>query len=255
MHKPPSDPGGDWDVIEIEGIHARGFCNVVMTNDVYALRPGDCQPTWILEPDGSLMSCGLLLRPGSESTRFRLLTRKSVESRVAHWLRALSDGFVGMDTEDVFAKAPGPVVIRRLPHLLADEVDSKPPPPEEFDSETTGWAFHKPYWIGQRARASAPGGLESMPEFSWDEPADQPLGQTALHHVHKRAGARVAPFAGWEMPIRYSSVQEEHLAVRQAAGLFDVTHMGLLEFKGDNVHLFLNTITTNDISLLETGKA
>jgi glycine hydroxymethyltransferase len=66
-------------------------------------------------------------------------------------------------------------------------------------------------------------------------------------------GAKVAPFAGWEMPIRYSSVQEEHLAVRQAAGLFDVSHMGLFEFDGDNVHLFLNTITTNDISLLAIG--
>ncbi len=115
MHKPTSDPGGDWDIIEIEGSHARGFCNVAMTNDVYALKPGESQPTWILEPDGRLMGCGLLKRPGEESTRFQLLTRKSVESRVSHWLRALSDGFVRMDVDDVFAKAPGPVVIRRLP--------------------------------------------------------------------------------------------------------------------------------------------
>jgi len=53
--------------------------------------------------------------------------------------------------------------------------------------------------------------------------------------------------------VRYGSVQEEHQAVREAAGLFDVSHMGLFEFSGENVHLFLNTITTNDISLLKVG--
>jgi glycine hydroxymethyltransferase len=255
MHKPTSDPGGDWDIIEVEGTHARGFCNVAMTNDVYALNPGESQATWILEPDGQLMGCGRLKRPGLESTRFQLLLRKSVESRVAHWFRALSDGFVSMDLDDVFAKAPGPVVIRRLPHELTEECEEQPASSDVFDEETTGWAFHKPYWIGQRARAEAPGGLESLPAFSWDEPSDQPLKQTNLYHLHRQAGAKMAPFANWEMPIRYSSVQDEHQAVRQAAGLFDVSHMGLFEFEGDNVHLFLNTITTNDISLLGIGQA
>ena len=85
--------------------------------------------------------------------------------------------------------------------------------------------------------------------------ADSPLRRTALYDIHHRAGARIAPFAGWQMPIRYTSVQEEHLAVRQAAGLFDVSHMGLFEFSGDNVHLFLNTITANDVSLLAIGQA
>ncbi|NIO69217.1 MAG: hypothetical protein GTN71_09330, partial [Anaerolineae bacterium] len=119
-----------------------------MTNDVYALGPGESQPTWILEPDGRLMSGGVLKRPGEETTRFQLLIPKSVESRVAHWLRALSDGYVHVDGDDVFAKAPGPVVVRRLPHELADEWESRPPAAETFDDETVGWAFHKPYWIG-----------------------------------------------------------------------------------------------------------
>jgi glycine hydroxymethyltransferase len=65
----------------------------------------------------------------------------------------------------------------------------------------------------------------------------------------------MTPFAGWEMPVRYGSVQDEHLAVRQAAGLFDVSHMGLFEFSGENVHLFVNTLTTNDVSLLKVGQA
>ncbi|UCC65010.1 MAG: glycine cleavage system aminomethyltransferase GcvT, partial [Anaerolineae bacterium] len=255
MHKPTKDPGGKWDIVEIEGTHARGFCNVAMTNDVYALRPGESQPTWILEPDGRLMSAGVLKRPGEETTRFQLLILKSVESRVAHWLRALSDGYVHMDDDDVFAKAPGPIVVRRLPHELADEWEAKPPAEEAFDDGVIGWAFHKPYWIGQRARADAPGNLELLPAFVWEEPATLPLKQTTLYDIHHRQGAKMAPFAGWEMPIRYTSVQEEHLAVRQGAGLFDVSHMGLFQLSGDNVHLFLNTITTNDVSFLKVGQS
>ena len=255
MYKPTKDPGGEWDIVEIEGTHARGFCNVAMTNDVYALGPGESQPTWILEPDGRLMSGGVLKRPGEETTRFQLLIPKSVESRLAHWLRALSDGYIHMDDDDLFAKAPGPVVVRRLPHGLADEWDARPPTVEDFDTEDVGWAFHKPYWIGQVARAQAPGGLQSLPDFTWEEPVEQPLQRTTLYDLHVEAGAKMAPFAGWDMPIRYSSVQEEHLAVRQNAGLFDVSHMGLFEFSGENVHLFLNTLTTNDVSLLDIGQA
>ncbi len=260
MYKPTKDPGGEWDIIEIEGTHARGFCNVAMTNDVYALGPGESQPTWILEPDGRPMSGGVLMRPRQDTTCFQLLIVKSAESRVAHWLRALSDGYVHMDDDDPYAKAPGPVVVRRLSHLLADDWDSRPPELASFGKEDeeggdTGWAFHKPYWIGQRARAHAPGGLEPMPAFAWEEPADAPIKQTVLYNAHVQAEAKMAPFAGWEMPIRYSSVQEEHQAVREAAGLFDVSHMGLFEFSGENVHLFVNTLTANDVSLLNVGQA
>ncbi|MFN2167191.1 MAG: glycine cleavage system aminomethyltransferase GcvT, partial [Anaerolineae bacterium] len=159
------------------------------------------------------------------------------------------------DPDDVFAKTPGPVVIRRLPHTLADEWTARPPADEEFDGEKVGWAFHKPYWIGQRARAAAPGGLEPLPPFAWEEPEGLPLQRTTLYDVHQQAGAKLVPFAGWEMPVRYKSVQEEHLAVRQDAGLFDVSHMGLLEFSGENVHLFVNTITSNDIALIGFGQS
>ena len=63
------------------------------------------------------------------------------------------------------------------------------------------------------------------------------------------------PFAGYEMPVQYSSVMDEHLAVRKNAGLFDVSHMGLFEFRGENVHLFLHTIATNDITLVGVGNS
>jgi glycine hydroxymethyltransferase len=282
MHRPTTDPSEDWDVIEIEGPHARGFCNVAMTNDVYALEPGQTQPTWILEPDGRLMSGGVLKRPCEDSTCFHLLLPKITESRVAHWLRSLSDGFVDVDPDDIFLKTPGPVVVRRLPHEMAEEFAERPPSPDLFEEETVGkappsgqaqdltagWAYHKPYWIGQKARADAPGGLQPLPPFIWAATGPQPeeeqapgpgrekaprLLHTRLFELHRRAGAKMVPFAGYEMPVQYTSVQEEHQAVRTAAGLFDVSHMGLFEFTGENVHLFLNTIATNDISVVEVG--
>ena len=127
LRKPTRDPGGEWDVIEIDGAHARGFCNVAMTNDVYALGPGQSQPTWVLEADGRPICGAVLKRPGPEQTRFQLLVRKADEPRTAHWLRALSDGFVTMDPVDRFIKAPGPVVVRRLPHELAKGWIERPP--------------------------------------------------------------------------------------------------------------------------------
>jgi glycine hydroxymethyltransferase len=176
---------------------------------------------------------------------------KSIESRVAHWLRALSDGYVQLGG-DLFVKTPGPVVVRRLPHELAEEWDVIPQTLDDFGDASAGWAFHKPYWVGQRARPEAPGDTEARAAFEWEAPEVE-LQKTVLNRVHRQAGAKMVPFAGWEMPVRYSSVQEEHWAVRQAAGLFDVSHMGLFEFSGENVHLFLNTLTTNDVSLLSVG--
>jgi glycine hydroxymethyltransferase len=253
MLKPSTDPSPDWDVIEIEGPQARGFCNVAMTADAYALKPGACQPTWLLEPDGRLMAGGVLKRPGDESTRFQLLIAKAAEPRVVHWLRDLSDGFVCMDPGDPHVRAPGPVVVRRLSHEEAYAWEMRPPAADEFAKETVGWALHKSYWIGQRARADAPGGLQALPAFAWEPPVNPTLLRTRLNEQHRRLGGKMVPFAGYEMPVQYTSVLDEHQTVRTKAGLFDVSHMGLFEFSGENVHLFLNNVTTNDISLIKVG--
>ena len=255
MYKPTTDPGGEWDVIDIHGQRARGFCNVAMTNDVYLLGPGESQQTWVLESDGRLMSPGVLKRVGEENAHFQLLTPKSAESRVVHWLRALSDGFVVIDPDDLYARAPGPLVLKRLPHELAETWEMCPPDPADFETDAAGWATHKPFWIGHCGRDAMPGGLPALSPFTWEPDPNPAIRRTRLFETHRNAGAKMVPFAGWEMPVQYTSVQEEHLAVRQKAGLFDVSHMGLFEFSGDNVHLFLNTIATNDVSLIEPGES
>ena len=69
------------------------------------------------------------------------------------------------------------------------------------------------------------------------------------------AGARIVPFAGWEMPVQYSGVIDEVRAVRKAAGVFDVSHMGEALVTGPAALAWLNSLTTNDVSRLTPGRA
>ncbi|MBX5439550.1 MAG: glycine cleavage system aminomethyltransferase GcvT [Thermoflavifilum sp.] len=78
---------------------------------------------------------------------------------------------------------------------------------------------------------------------------------TPFHAFHCAAGAHMASFAGYEMPIYYTSIQDEHLAVRQRAGLFDVSHMGEFIIRGPQALDWVQLITTNDASRLDTGQA
>jgi aminomethyltransferase len=78
--------------------------------------------------------------------------------------------------------------------------------------------------------------------------------RTALYSAHQRLGARLIDFGGWEMPVQYSGIVEEHLAVRNAAGLFDISHMGQLLISGAGALTFLNGVLTNDARRLEVGQ-
>ncbi|HCP44613.1 MAG TPA: glycine cleavage system aminomethyltransferase GcvT [Deltaproteobacteria bacterium] len=78
---------------------------------------------------------------------------------------------------------------------------------------------------------------------------------TPLHGVHKGMGARLVPFAGWEMPVQYSGILAEHKAVRERVGLFDVSHMGEFLVEGTGAEAFLQRLTSNDVSQLAVGQA
>jgi len=79
--------------------------------------------------------------------------------------------------------------------------------------------------------------------------------RTSLFSKHEALGARIVPFAGFEMPLQYEGVIIEHLAVRTTAGVFDVSHMGEFIVKGKNAENFLNFVTINDVSKIEIGQA
>ncbi|MCE9599419.1 MAG: glycine cleavage system aminomethyltransferase GcvT [Spirochaetia bacterium] len=80
------------------------------------------------------------------------------------------------------------------------------------------------------------------------------LRKTPLNATHHSLGGRMVPFAGWEMPVQYSSILAEHQAVREKAGLFDVSHMGEIEVKGEFAEEFLDSVTCNLVCELEDGQ-
>src|SRR5262245_50246786 len=80
------------------------------------------------------------------------------------------------------------------------------------------------------------------------------LRKTPLYNSHVALGARMVPFAGWEMPVDYSGITAEHTAVRTAAGLFDVSHMGEVEIAGKDALAAVQHITSNDASKLQVGQ-
>ena len=81
------------------------------------------------------------------------------------------------------------------------------------------------------------------------------LKQTSLHARHLAMGAKMVAFGGWDMPLEYSGITAEHVAVRTHAGLFDVSHMGEVEIAGSQALPAVQRITSNDASLLEVGQA
>jgi len=240
-------------MVEVEGNTAASFVEQITPTDVAELGQGEWQAVALLERDGRVMSQAFLQRPGFGHNRYRLLVPAGQAQRVIAWLRHLSDGYVRFDEADPWAKLPGPVVVRDLgEHGSAGLADKEPAPP----------VSHKPYFIGLSAPGYSDSAGEPLPPFSFpplvgegQRGGEQPVRRTPLFDWHAQHGAKMAPFAGWEMPLWYTSIGDEHRAVRGAAGLFDVSHMGLLEVSGSHAAYFLNLVTTNDVNALRPGES
>ena len=109
---------------------------------------------------------------------------------------------------------------------------------------------NKPWFIGDQPKSKK----EALPPFVWNE-VEGELKKTALNQTHRDLGGRMVPFAGWEMPVQYTGIFEEHLATRNAAGLFDVSHMGVYDVRGADAASFLDTVCGNDCGGLLPGES
>ena len=78
--------------------------------------------------------------------------------------------------------------------------------------------------------------------------------KTAINHLHYEMGAKMLPFAGYDMPIQFEGVNLEHETVRKAIGIFDVSHMGQIWVEGPGAIELLQKVTTNDVNPLQIGK-
>jgi glycine hydroxymethyltransferase len=221
--------------IRVSGGAARQFLYWATTNDTYSLKPGGKQRIRLALPGGDVE--GVLASPHDG---FILTVPAAKGSLALAWLRGLSDGYIRFD-DDLARKIPGPVIVEELvtvdalPRVAGDAVD-----------------FTRPYFIPPAPMATA---LPALAEFSWKDSIESELKRTSLFETHQALGAKLVPFAGWEMPVWYTGVLEEHAAVRDAAGLFDVTHMGVWEAKGSGACAFLDSICANEIAALSPGQS
>ncbi|MEJ2207427.1 MAG: glycine cleavage system aminomethyltransferase GcvT [Anaerolineae bacterium] len=106
------------------------------------------------------------------------------------------------------------------------------------------FALEVPYFVGRQALDPVRV-RPDLPAFEWQELENAPLKRTPLYDWHKAHTRKVIPFAGWEMPVWYTGVLDEHTAVRRGAGLFDVAHMGVFEISGPHATEFLDLVLTN----------
>jgi glycine hydroxymethyltransferase len=241
-----------WRTIDIYGPAVTDFLDAALTSDVRTLRDGEYQPTWVLAPDGTPLSRGIVHRLYEEA--YHLHVEQKVEW-IAIWLRALSDGFAKFDPADVYGKVPGPVSVSPMNPEPDMSVFTAWDLEVDWAVDGTGYAPGKAYFVGCRGENYQGPEGDPLPVFDWQEPADPPLLQTSLNALHRELGAKMVPFAGWDMPVWYSSVMDEHMATRTQAGLFDVSHMGAFDFSGPGAETFLNAITANDVVSLAPGKA
>jgi glycine hydroxymethyltransferase len=218
----------------IVGERVRSFLNYALSSDVESLQAGDVQPTRLYTPKGVVEGVLIYTNP----PEFQLQVPDEKAGLVAAWLRDLSDGYVAFG-EDVYRKLPGPIIIRYAGSS------------SRVESSGLAKANEKPYFIGIEETT---GGGEALPGFAWEDKEGE-LRRTPVYAVHKQLGAKIIPFAGWEMPVWYTSVLEEHLAVRQAAGLFDVAHMGVYQVEGVDSANFLDSVVGNDIGGLGVGES
>jgi glycine hydroxymethyltransferase len=227
----------NWQTLFIRGAQAENFLDVALTCNVRGMAVGEQCPTRILRPNGAEISRGVLERAEGG---FRLHVERHAQ-HVANWFRSLSDGFVIIDPTDPYAKVPGPVDAQLLGKSDA-----------HWPGDADGYV-EKAYFIGVNGEKSVEPKRAPLPTFHWEDPADAPLKTTPLHALHRELGAKMTAFAGYDMPVWYSSVSEEHAAVRKGAGVFDVTHMGVFDVRGGGAADFLHAVTTNDVLGLPVG--
>jgi glycine hydroxymethyltransferase len=235
--------------VQIRGERASLFLQGVCTNDMLAMTVDQTRETLLANPDGSMLARVLVTRITPDALGYDRYSVRLLEGsldQVYTWFTALADGYVLFDDE-IRKKIEGPVVI----DMVAAPVLEPAPQPTETDCLV---AYRKPYFIGQQALRV---GKTQAPQrvFEW-QPVEGDPRTSCLYeeHVKRTSKTNIVPFAGWMMPVLFTSIAEEHRAVRETAGLFDVTHMGVFEIAGPGACRLLDITTTEYVPGLKPGQ-
>lgn len=257
------EDGNGWMILRARGGRSRALLHEATTSNILTLAVGDSLSTFLFDEDAKLISEIAVGCVGDED--YLVFAPRPSGADVKRWLDGLSDGYILFDNEDIFRKVQGPALIEEI--LEEDVPSASRQWLESLIPQTTPGAdiatlyverpemffLNKPYFIGQAQLVSATDNVEKE-SFTWED-RDGTLKRTPLYDAHAALGARLVPFAGWEMPIWYTSALAEHRAVRQAAGLFDLGHMGVFHVTGSHATEFLNIVTANYTAWLTDGES
>ena len=259
------DPVG----IEVRGERSGPFLQSVCTAEVLSLGAEESVYTTLLDRHGAVLAEGELRRLESDAAtgedRWLLIVHPGFAGLVERWMRGLSDGYLAFD-DDIARKVDGPVAIRRLDEVPDCTAGELPGPPADGTRESSEHRFladpdifdlAKPWFIGRQVLDGTREMLPAGMEYVFEPPQTDELKKTSLNAVHKSltAARNLVPFAGWEMPVLYTSIQDEHRAVRSACGLFDITHMGTIEVSEEGATRFLDLLTSNFVYKLIPGQS
>ncbi|MBC7093202.1 serine hydroxymethyltransferase [Candidatus Bipolaricaulota bacterium] len=282
---------GDCVALLVRGGRAAHLLHEAGTASVLSLDPGHARRTLFLDGEGNVLSEAIVGRLPDDDLgreRFLVLAPPETGEALGRWLSALSDGYVLFDPADIYRKVQGPAAVDDLsahglrPAFLRDGKEGlaldgggcilvvsgeeagparRRHPPEPFlglSGEAKAiyarhpelFALGKPYFVGQHLFVAPAAKTSYRPQAP-----ERPLQRTPLAEVHRALGARMAAFAGYEMPLWYTSALDEHRAVRERAALFDLGHMGVFEVAGRYAESFLNVVTTNYAGWLHPGQS
>jgi glycine hydroxymethyltransferase len=280
---PAADKIKIWDLrsqseaLIVMGERAPSFLQSIVTRDMYELKQGEVIPALVLHPNGekrlNVFVCAL---SGTPCPRYLLVYPCDPETRFRDWLQMLSDGHVEVESDDPSITIDGPVVIKEADSWHFDhirtEIDNVVEALADFAtvSEADGESLidsNKPYFIGQ---AALPKDTQTNKQwFSFEGmdssmvaatsmavlASENPSKPSPFYNCHKALGATFTDFAGYLMPLYYTSNSQEHQRVRTHAGLFDLSYKVLLAFQGHGAERFLDIVLTEYIPALNIGES
>ena len=246
--------------LRVRGERAGVFLQGILSCNVLGLGPGERGEGLVLDSEGRVKARLMVLREDEEEPSFLLGCGREQVDGVEAWLRGLSDGYLFFD-EDLTRKIDGPVAIERIQAPGSDDWEPAQvegsPAAETILREQPDLADHsKPWFVGVTA-VPHEGNPPALDEHVFRPETREELRRTPLHglHLELTASRNMVPFAGYEMPVLYSSITEEHQATRRSAGLFDVSHMGTMDVRGPGATRFLDLLTTNFVWRLRPGQS
>jgi len=244
--------------LEVTGWRARQHLNDVCTRNIIDLGVGESLTAYMLDRDGTLIDEVVVGREEQDDQgrdQFLVTPSPAQAAKITSWLRGLADGYTLFDDQDLYAKVEGPVIVEKVSPVQDHQSSVEPGTPavDLYEQHPEMFDVEKLYFVGHQFLTDVIPDVDRE-DWSWEE-QEGPLQKTPLNEVHRELGGNMVPFAGWEMPVRYGSVMDEHLAVRQAAGLFDVSHMGVFEVSGPNATRFLDTVFSNYASWIDDGQS